>query len=165
MNPKTAAPPSAAHLQDLVAGEVSLAGRLAHVALLLVALAVVCVVASLWLTEAALPLRTQVAFGALTAIGLAWVTYACWVLTTKRPLLAAHRIVAARMAVAFSALFVVGCLAVSVVTPDAAAARSAAAFGAGLCVIAVVQWRRAGRRVNALRSRREELQRALGRVL
>lgn len=163
MSSQPPAPPSAVALQRLVAGELSPAGRLGYVALLLVAVAVVFVTASLWLTETGLPLRTHVAFGVLTAIGVSWVTFASWTLTSKRPLLAAHRVLAARMALAFSAVFVVGSLVVSVLTPDGTTARAAAAFGVVLCVVAGALLRRAAHRMNALRARRAELEIALGR--
>jgi hypothetical protein len=163
MSPQAPVSPTAADLQRLVAGELSPAGRMGHVALLLIALAVVGVIGSLWLTEPGLPQRTQVAFGALTIMGVGWVAFAWWVLTARRPLLAAHRLVAARMAVVFCAVFVAGSLLVSVVTPDVVAGRSAAAFGSVLCLIATVLRRRAGHRVNQLRSRRQQLERAIGR--
>jgi hypothetical protein len=55
-----------------------------------------------------LPARTQAAFAASVAIGLAWAGFAAWVLAKTRVLFANHRIHASRMATAFSGLFLVG---------------------------------------------------------
>ena len=44
--------------------------RLGYVALLLVSSAMTAVIVSLWLTEAYLPLRTHLAFGAMSLIGI-----------------------------------------------------------------------------------------------
>jgi hypothetical protein len=85
-----------------------LKARLRYVALLLVSITMTLVVASLWLTEPSLPRRTQVAFGVLTLIGLSWIALATWVLSARRPLFARDRVIAGRMAVAFTSMFVLG---------------------------------------------------------
>jgi len=99
-------------MRRALATELSLGVRIGHTLLLLTSLSVATVTALLLATEPVLPPRTQVALGVSTAIGLSWTGFALWVLTKRRVLFASHRIVAARMAVAFSALFTVGALLV-----------------------------------------------------
>src|SRR6266542_6921921 len=105
LSPQISPPTPAAAIQRLADVELSLRSRLGYVALLLAALMMTGVVGALWLTEPALPLRTQIGFALMVVIGLSWVAFALRVLTSRRMLLARHRIVAGRMAVAFTALF------------------------------------------------------------
>ena len=63
---------SMASIRKLAGGELSMKARLGYVGLLLAATGMTVVVVSLWATEAALPLRTQIAFGVMSVIGLAW---------------------------------------------------------------------------------------------
>ena len=58
------------------------------------------VIGVLWITEPALPPRTQVAFGGLVLIGLAWAGYGSWALTRRTPLFALDRVIAAWLSVA-----------------------------------------------------------------
>jgi len=141
---------SVADMQKLIAGELSLRSRVAYTALLLVALGVAVVVGSLLLTEPSLPQRTEVAFAVIIAIALSWVAYASWVLTRRQVLFAGHRIVAGRMAVAFSALFVAGCLAVRMM--------AAAGLGALMLAIAIGILITARQRFRALMERRRALE-------
>jgi hypothetical protein len=116
--------PQMKSLQDvrqLAGGELSLKARLGYVALLLVAMAMTTVVVSLWLTEARLPLRTQMAFGVMSIIGASWVVFSAWALRTRRPLFARDRVIAGRMAVAFTSLFFAGSIAAVVLANNAAA--------------------------------------------
>src|SRR4051795_5039610 len=99
-----------ASLGYLARTELSLRARLGHVLLALVASAMTVVVLSLWLTEPALPPRTTAAFAMLTIIGLAWVAYSVWVLSARRVMLAQQRVVAGRLAVAFTGAFAAGCM-------------------------------------------------------
>jgi hypothetical protein len=145
--------PSVEEMQQLVNGELSLGSRVGYTALLLVALGMAGAVGSLWLTEPSLPARTQVAFGAIVVIGVSWVAYAAWVLTRRRVLLAGHRVIATRMAVAFSALFVAGALAVRMV--------AAAAFGALMLAVAIAMLLHARSRFAQLMERRRALERSL----
>lgn len=149
---------SVAEMQRLLAGELSLRMRLGYTALLLVALAMTGVVGSLWLTEPALPLRTQAAFAMIIGIGLSWVVYAVWVLTHRRVLFAGHRIIAARMAIAFTTTFVAASLSLGFWGPAGRAAYGAAAFGAVMLAIAVVMLRTARRRFAELTRRRHALE-------
>jgi hypothetical protein len=148
-------------LRRLADTELSTASRMGHVALLLVALAMTAVVGSLWATEPALPFRTQAAFGIMTGIGLSWAAFATWVLTGRRVLLARHRIVAGRMAVAFAAIFVVGAVLVGRATAEPAA-YAAAATGVAMLVAAAAILVRAHRDFARLSERRRTLERQLG---
>jgi hypothetical protein len=151
-------PSMVAGLERLARTELSLAPRLGHVLLALVASAMTIVVVSLLLTEPVLPTRTKTAFFLLATIGIGWVTYSAWVLTARRVMLARQRVVAGRMAVAFAAVFTCGC-AVLGVTSGTAAAWPAGVMGIGLLGTAVVVWRRAETAYAKLLVRREELRR------
>ena len=152
---------STAHLPRLLDTELSRRSRLGYVALLLVSMAMTVVVVSLWLTEPALPVRTRVAFGAMTVIGLAWMVFAGWVLTTRRVLLGRDSVVAGRLAVTFTAVFIAGALLVGYST-GGKAPLAAAATGVGLLGVAVALLVRARRRVAGLMARRDALERDLG---
>jgi hypothetical protein len=163
MTPVTPLPASVvAELQRLSRTELSRGARLGHVVLALAASAMSIVVASLWLTEPALPLRTQIAFAALSAIGVGWTAFSLWVLRTKRVMVARHRQVAGRLAVAFSGVFAVDCL-VLVLAANTSAARPALAMSLGLLAIATVIWRRAETAHRTLLARRAQLERELNR--
>ena len=124
------------------------------------ALAMAVVVGSLWLTEPALPLRTHLAFGAMSAIGLSWLALASWTLATRRILFARDRVIAGRMAVTFTSVFAIGALA-AVIATGSGAAVGALATGLVMLAAAVGVLRSAHRRFAALSKRRAELERAL----
>jgi len=149
-----------ADLRRLARTELSSAARVTYVLLALAATAMTVVVTSLWLTEPALPLRTTIAFGALTGIGLAWLTFSLWVLRSKHVLLARHRVVAGQLAVSFSSVFVAGCLLLGFASPSRAV-WAASAMGIALLVIGVVVWRRANTAHTKLVARRNALEREL----
>jgi membrane associated rhomboid family serine protease len=158
----TMPPASAAALKQLVDVELSMPSRLGYVALLLAALTMTGVIGTLWATEPSLPLRAQVAFGVMVAIGASWGVFALWVLTHRRILLARHQIVAGRMAVLFTSVFILGSLAVGYATrrPEAYKAAAVGVLMLGLAVVALVRAHRAfGRLVN----RRDVLERELRR--
>ena len=153
----------AGDLRRLTALELSLPSRLRYIALLLVAAALSSVVIALLVTEPTLPGRTSIALGVLAIIGVSWTIFASWVLTHKRVLLAGHRVVAGRLAVAFCTVFVVGALAVGVTTLRVSPF-AAAALGAVMLAVAVAVLIRAQRRFERLSARRDELERlAAGR--
>jgi hypothetical protein len=163
MTPIAPLPSSAvAELQRLSRTELSRGGRIGHVLLALVASAMTVIVVSLWLTEPALPLRTQIAFATLTAIGAGWTTFSLWVLRTKRVMLARHRQVAGRLAVVFASVFTVGCLALAIAA-ETDAARPALAMSLVLLTIGVVVWRRAEISHAKLLARRRQLENELDR--
>jgi hypothetical protein len=159
--PRFTRPPTEA-VHRLVDAELSLRSRLGYVVLLLAASMMTAVVISLWLTEPALPRRTQLGFAVMTGVGSSWILFAVWVLAHRRPLLAGHALVAGRMAVAFTSLFVIGALAVA---RTAAGPAPYAAAGVGLvmagCAFALL--RRAHRTSARLVERRSALERELGR--
>ncbi len=143
-------------IRQLSRGELSLEARLGYVALLLFSSAMTVVIVSLWLTEPFLPARTQVAFGAMSMIGLSWLAFSLWVLSTRRPLFARDRVIAGRMAVAFTALFLAGAGA-AVWVSNSAAAYGALITGGAMLLAALVVWSRARRRFEQLSARRAAL--------
>jgi hypothetical protein len=152
---------SAVEMQRLISAELSLRSRLGYAALLLVALAVTIAIASLWLTEPSLPLRTHIAFGVMVGIGVSWAVYAAWVLTRRRVLLAGHQVIAARMAVAFTTIFVIGSLALGIWGSVGRSAYAAAALGSVMLMVAVAMLLSARRRFEELMQRRRTLEQEL----
>jgi predicted signal transduction protein with EAL and GGDEF domain len=153
---------SAAALQRLLDTELSLPSRLGYVALLLAALTMTAVVTALWVTEPVLPLRAQIGFALIVAIGLSWIVFAIWALTHRRILFARHQIIAGRMAVIFTTVFLLGTLVVGYSTgrPDAYKATAVGIVLLGMAVVVLVRAKRAFAR---LVSRRDALARELGR--
>jgi O-antigen/teichoic acid export membrane protein len=137
--------------------ELSMKARVGHVALLLTSLLFSVGLASLWWTEPALPMRTHLAFGAMTLIALAWTVFALRVLAGPRVMFVHHRIVAGRMAVVFTALFVVGAVLVGLTTANPAA-YLAAALGLVLVAVAGLLLLRARRTLAKLHQRRRTLE-------
>jgi hypothetical protein len=156
-------PALAAELRRLTEAELSLPARVGYVALLLVSAGMSAVTASLGLTEPGLPLRTRIAFAAMTAIGLGWVAFATWVLTHKRILYARHRIVAGRMSVTFTSIFLMGALAVGLTTSQRAAF-AAAGLGVVMLGVAIFVLLRARAAYSRLQERRAVLERELGKA-
>jgi hypothetical protein len=149
-------------LQDvrkLAGAELSLKARLGYVALLLASTGMTVVIASLWLTETALPLRTQLAFGAMCLIGVSWMALCLWALGARRPLFARDRVIAGRMAVAFTSVFLAGGVAAVFIAGNAASV-GVLATGVALLALAIRTFVGARRRFAALAARRLELERA-----
>ncbi len=167
MNNRTAgsgASPDAAVMSNTIAvaqqrlrDELALPSRLAHVMLLLVAIAMATVLAALLITESSLPPRTRLALSIMLAIAVSWVAFAVWVLRTRRVLLAEHQVLAARMAVVFSVLFSVGAATLAPWSTNSAAALSVVGTGVVMLVFAGVRLLQADRRQRALQRRRAEL--------
>ena len=151
---------SMAAIHRLAQGEMSVKSRLGYVALLLVSAAMTVVIVSLWVTEAHLPVRAQLAFGMMSLIGISWTALSTWALTTRRVLQARDRVIAGWMSVVFTALFLAGAIA-AVVVSGRAAALGAAATGAVMFVIALRVLSGARRRFAELSARRAELEREL----
>jgi hypothetical protein len=148
-------------VRALARNELSFKARVGYVALLLAAGAMSVVIVSLWLTEPVLPSRTQLAFGLMTVIGVSWVALASWALAARRPLFARDRVIAGRMAVAFTSLFVVG-TGMAVAMDGGAAAWGA--LGTGIVMLSVAGWAlsSARHRFAVLVARRAELERGPG---
>ena len=149
-----------AALHQRADAELALPPRLVHVALLLAALMMTVVIASLLVTEPALPLRTRTAFAGMLAIGLSWTAYAIWVLVRRRVLFGYQRLVAARMAVAFTSVFGAGAAA-AVAAYGGPAAWGAAATGLLMLAVSVSLLVRARRHMARLERRRATLEQAL----
>lgn len=152
--------PLDAELQRLTTRVLSTPSRYGHVALLLAASMMCILVGALLATEPALVARTQLAFAGLLGIGACWVVYAAWVLRNRRPLLGSHRIVAGRMAVAFTALFLAGAMAMLVSTGRTVFYWAAVA-GIGQLALAITVLVLAHRHVARLQARRQELEHLL----
>ena len=144
-------------VMTLTEPHLSFRARILHLALLLAALGMGTVIAALLLSEPALPPRTMIAFALLLLVSLAWSLYAGWVLTARKTMLAAQRIVAGRIAVSAAVLFTLGAALLGVMTPWAAA-WAAAGLGLVLLCGAVLLLRRAQRQHRALLQRRTELE-------
>lgn len=151
---------STAAVRRLADKELSVPSRLRYVGLLLAALGMTVVVASLWATEPSLPLRTHIAFGVMTVIGLSWSAFSVWVLTNSRVLFARERVVAGRMAVTFATVFTAGAAATSAAT-GAVAALAAAGTGVVMLFVAVIVLRGARHASARLLARRDALEREL----
>jgi hypothetical protein len=136
--------------------------RVAHVALLLVALGMGIVIAALLATEPALPRRTVVAFTVMLLIAASWIAYAIWVLRHRHTLMAQHRVVAGRMAVVFCTMFSAAALAAGVIA-QSAAGLLAAATGVVMLIAALVLLRRATRTLRELFRRRAQIETEIGR--
>ena len=155
-----AAARATAELRRLLDSQLSLRSRIGHVALLLASAAMTVVVASLSITEPALPARTAAAFAAMTMISLAWVAFSGWVLTRRRPLFGRDRVVAGRMAVIFTSTFMAVALAIAY-SSGGRAPVAAAVMGLLLVAAAVTLLVHARRNVLRLTSRREALEHEL----
>ncbi|WFE33343.1 hypothetical protein [Micromonospora sp. WMMD975] len=108
-----------------------------------------------------LPLRTRIAFVAMIGIGMAWAGFAGWALA-RRPLFAADRVIAAWLAVTFSALLTVGMVTIAVVRAGPAGVLTVGGLGVSLTVVASMLLVRARAYRRALLTRRHELERRNG---
>ncbi len=162
MTTHTPPPTLAADLRRLTVLELSLPARMGYIALLLAASTMTVIVTALLLTEEGLPRRASIALAVMAAIGLSWMGFAGWVLTHKRILLGRERIVASRLALAFSSVFVVGALLVGYQTANTSAL-AAAGLGVLMVLVALSMLIRARRAFAQLSKRREALEMQLGR--
>lgn len=143
-------------IQTLVRGHLSARSKALHAVLLVAAAAMAIVVASIWITEAALPARTQVAFAVLVVIALGWVAHATWVLTHTAILLVPHQVQAARLSVGACVLFLGGCVAAQLIV-GGPAALLALASALVMTAVSVLNFRTSRARFHALMRRREAL--------
>jgi len=147
-------------IRALARHELSMRARIGYVSLMLTSSSMTVVIVSLWLTEPALPVRTRAAFGVMTLIGASWTAFSLWVLTTRRVLLARDRVIAGRLAVTFTGLFVAGA-GIAIAMQGGAAAFGALVTGVVMLGAAVWTLRVAQRRFAALAARRAQLEQAL----
>lgn len=142
-------------LIDRLSGPLSLRRRIVTVVAALGGLVMAVLVGLLWATEPDLPPRTQVAFGAIVVVGLAWVAYGGWALTRRTPLFALDRVIAAWLALAACGLLAVPVAVVTTVRDRMEPV--AVAVVAGLLVLAGANLGRARARRAALLRRKREL--------
>ncbi|MEV1329214.1 hypothetical protein AB0J20_06525 [Micromonospora costi] len=115
------------------------------------------VVGLLWATEPnGLPVRTRIAFAAVIGIGLTWAGFAGWALA-RRPLFAVDRVIAAWLAVTFSALMTLGMTTIALARAGTPVVVACGGFGATLTVMASVILARARAYRRTLLARRHEL--------
>ena len=95
-------------LRALAETEISRVARLGQVTVLLAFVMMVGIIGLLGITEPSLASRARVVFAAITAIGVFGIVSALWALSTRGALLARHRVIGCRVAVAFAAMIVVG---------------------------------------------------------
>jgi hypothetical protein len=156
-------PPTLADdLRRITRVELSLPARIGYVSLLLSASTMTATVTALLLTEPALPSRTSFALAVLALMGCSWIGFAWWVLTNKRILLGRQQIVASRLAVGFSSVFVLGAVLAGYVNARASGL-VAAAIGLVMLLVAIWILDRAKGRFELLSQRRDELERQLAR--
>ena len=107
-------------IRERAGAVLSLKVRVGYVALLLVSVAMTVIIASLWLTESALPPHTHLAFGAMCVIGASWSLLSLWALRARRPLFARDRLIAGRLAVTFTSVFAAAGVAAVTISGSAA---------------------------------------------
>jgi hypothetical protein len=132
--------------------------RYGYLVLVLGAATMSTVLAALLLTEPNLPLRTTIAISVLLVIAIAWLVFGLRVLSGRLPLLADRDVIAARMAVMFTATYTAGAMAFGHFA-GARAMTMAAWFGMVMLVVAIALLIRATRRYAALQIMRERLER------
>lgn len=152
---------SSAEVRRRLGAELALPSRVGYTALLLAGSAAATVAAALLLTEPGLPARTRIAFVIMVIIGLTWAGFALWVLARRRVLFATHRVIATRMAVAFTALFTAGALLAVFDREAGPAGLFAAIVGAAMMGVALLLHVGARQRVRELNARRKELEREI----
>ncbi|MGI5522452.1 hypothetical protein ACQEUX_16055 [Micromonospora sp. CA-259024] len=91
----------------------SLRKRVGYLTLALTGLTGSALIGLLWATEPGLPLRTNVAFAVLVAIGLCWAAFGGWAVTRRTPLFARDRVIAGWLGVGAWLAFTVGALIIT----------------------------------------------------
>ena len=142
--------------------ELSTPTRIGYLLLLMLTLMGAGLISTFWLTEPGpLPLRTQVAFGLLVAINLAWSVLFGWVLTQRKVLFAIHNVIAGWMAVAFCSVFLLLGLAIGLMRMNTTALILVGVVGSVQLFAAIILLKRSRRRRRELLARRDELTGAL----
>lgn len=148
---------SVADMQERVRAEVGMPSRLGYTALLVAGAGMAGLSASLLATEPALPARTRIAFALLIVVGLAWASFAGWVLARRRVLFGRQQVVAASMALVITLVFLAGAAAVRERIGYGGIATAAVMCGAALAMLV-----RARRRVARLSERLRALESGRG---
>ncbi|SFC71432.1 transmembrane transport protein [Streptomyces aidingensis] len=155
------AAPERLRLERVLAREISLRSRLRYVAVGLAGFCGALFLALLWATEPEpLPARTGAAFAGLIAIGLGWAGLAGWVLSRRRPLFAADRVLAARLALGACVLTGAGGVLLAAVRSTPGVVLGTGLAGAVLIGLAVLGLARATARRRELLRLRTSLGRA-----
>jgi hypothetical protein len=153
---------SADNIRHILRAELSFKVRIAYVIGLLGTATFSIALSSLWWTEPGLPLRTHLAFGVLLAINLGWSAFCLWALTRTKVLYARQGVVAGRLAVLWSAVFVAGAIAVGVSTGNLQGGALAALSGSGFLLCAWMVLRRATLKHQQLLRLRDQLAQLAG---
>ena len=124
--------------------------------LLLAFVMMVGIIGLLGITEPSLPSRARVAFAAIIAIGVFGTVSALWTLSTRGAVLAWHRVIGCRVAVAFSAMIVLGASIIGFVK-GIPSAFAVAGFGVILLCGTIALLRQENRKFSALTARRHAL--------
>lgn len=148
---------SVQQVQLYVREEASVKRRMIYTLLLLFDAGVVLMLVALWSTEPALPVRTHVAFGAMLVAGLAWLGFFGWVLSRRRPLFALDMVVAGRLALTFTTLFLLGGVAIALQRSHWLGLLTVVIVGGMFVAAAAATLVRATRTRRSLLRRREEL--------
>jgi hypothetical protein len=143
-------------LLALADAELSRASRLGQVALLLVFVLMSGVVGLLGVTEPSLPWRARIVFAVIGAIGVFSSVFAFRALSNRRALLARHRVIACRMAVASAAVIVLGASVIGF-AKGVPSAFGVAGFGVILLCGTIALLRQENRKLSALTARRHAL--------
>ena len=130
-------------VRRMLRAELSFRRRAAYLAALLLTTTFAIALLSLWLTEPHLPARTHVAFALLVMINMGWSALCAWALAQRKVLYARQGVMAGRLAVLWSAVFVVGAVAAGYASGRAGAGLLAALLGMLLLGAAILMLRRA----------------------
>jgi len=143
-------------LLALAETELSRVARLGQVTLLLAFVVMVGIIGLLGITEPSLPSRARVVFAAIIAIGVFGTVSALWALSTRGAVLAWHRVLGCRVAVAFAAMIVLGASIIGFVK-GIPSAFGVAGFGVILLCGTIALLRQENRKFSALTARRHAL--------
>jgi len=147
-------------LLALAETELSRVARLGQVTLLLAFIVMVGIIGLLGISEPSLPSRARVAFAAIIAIGVLGGVSALWTLSTRGAVLARHRVIGCRVAVAFAAMIVLGASIIGFVKAIPFAF-GVARFGVILLAGTIALLRQETGKVSVLTARRHALERRL----
>lgn len=137
--------------------ELSWSDRLRYLAVGFAGLVVTAVSGSLWATEPSLPLRTRLAFAGFVLLGVAWMAVAGYVLTRRRPLYGADRVLATGLAVVASSVVGIAATVLAGLRGGSQPSLIAGTVAAAFIATSAVLHHGARRRRDALLARRREL--------
>jgi hypothetical protein len=139
--------------------ELSRTDRLRYLTVGLASLVVTAVTGSLWATEPSLPFRTHLAFAGIIVIGTGWMAVAAYLLTRRRPLYAADRVLATGLAVVATSAGGLATTALAGIRGGVLPALTAGAVTTAFVATSAVLHLGARRRRDALLARRRGLAR------